>query len=153
VKGLEKSSISKRGVVMAVEKTLVILKPDAVKRKLVGEIISAIENKDLSITYMEIKSLSDQDLKYHYHEHTEKPYFPSLMEYMQSGPVVILVVEGENAIKLTRKLSGSTDPLDAESGSIRGKYAVSKTKNIIHASDSKKSAFREASFFVEGKKE
>ncbi|SHE94078.1 nucleoside-diphosphate kinase [Alkalibacter saccharofermentans] len=138
---------------MAVEKTLVILKPDAVKRRLVGEIISAIENKDLSITYMEIKDLSDEDLNYHYHEHIDKPYFPSLMEYMQSGSVVILVVEGENAIKVTRKLSGSTDPLDAESGSIRGKYAISKTKNIIHASDSEKSAVRETSFFVEGKKE
>lgn len=138
---------------MSAEKTLVILKPDAIKRKLVGEIISAIEKKDLDITYMEIKSLSDEDLKYHYHEHATKPYFSSLMDYMQSGPVVVLVVEGENAIKVMRKLSGSTDPLEADSGSIRGKYAISKTKNIIHASDGEESAIRETSYFVEGKKQ
>jgi nucleoside-diphosphate kinase len=72
---------------------------------------------------------------------------------MQSGPVVVLVVEGENAIKVIRKLSGSTDPLEADSGSIRGKYAISKTKNIIHASDGEESAIRETSYFVEGKKQ
>ncbi|WP_207740807.1 nucleoside-diphosphate kinase [Alkalibacter mobilis] len=135
------------------EKTLVILKPDAMERKIVGEIISMIEKKTYTISHMQIKELNDDDLSYHYAEHKDKPFFPSLASYMKRGPVVVMVVEGENAIKGFRKLTGATDPLDAENGSIRGRFALTKDENIIHASDSPESAEREINFFVHGKRQ
>ncbi|MBF7097412.1 nucleoside-diphosphate kinase [Alkalibacter sp. M17DMB] len=138
---------------MALEKTLVILKPDAMERKIVGEIISMIEKKTYTISHMQIKELNDDDLSYHYAEHKDKPFFPSLASYMKRGPVVVMVVEGENAIKGFRKLTGATDPLDAENGSIRGRFALTKDENIIHASDSPESAEREINFFVHGKRQ
>ncbi len=133
---------------MAVEKTLVILKPDAMERGIVGEIISMIEKKTFKITYMAIKNLTDEDLEYHYAEHKDKPFFPSLASYMKRGPVVVMVVEGENAIKGFRKLTGATDPMEADNGSIRGRFALTKDENIVHASDSPESAQRESDFFV-----
>ncbi|NTW71903.1 MAG: nucleoside-diphosphate kinase [Eubacteriaceae bacterium] len=132
------------------ERTLVLLKPDAVKRKLVGKIIERIEDKKLDIDYLSLRTLNVEELKYHYAEHVEKPFFPSLCEYMSSGPVVIMVVKGENAISALRKMSGATDPLEADAGSIRGMYAPTKSENVIHSSDSEKSADREINFFVKG---
>lgn len=138
---------------MAVEQTLVLLKPDAMERGIVGEIITMIENKTFKLAHLAIKSLTEEDLAYHYAEHKDKPFFPSLASYMKRGPVVVLVVEGENAIKAFRKLTGATDPLEAENGSIRGRFALTKDENIVHASDSPESAKREIAFFVEGIKE
>lgn len=133
---------------MAVEKTLVLLKPDAMERGIVGEIITMIEKKTFKIAHLAVKQLTDEDLEYHYEEHKEKAFFPFLAAYMKRGPVVVLVVEGENAIKGFRKLTGATDPMEADNGSIRGRFALTKDENIVHASDSPESAQREINFFV-----
>lgn len=130
------------------EKTLIILKPDAVQRRLAGKIISRIEEKGYTIESMNMKTLTVDELNYHYEEHKEKPFFADLVEYMGSGPVVVIVVSGENVIKGMRKLSGATDPLEADNGSIRGMYALTKNENLIHSSDSPESAKREVAFFT-----
>lgn len=130
------------------EKTLIILKPDAVQRGLIGKIISRIEEKGYAIESMNMKELTREELNYHYEEHKEKPFFRELVEYMSSGPVVIMTVCGENTIKGMRRLAGATDPLEAEAGSIRGMYALIKTENLIHSSDSPESARREVAFFT-----
>lgn len=130
------------------EKTLIILKPDAVQRGLIGKIISRIEEKGYAIESMNMKELTREELNYHYEEHKEKPFFRELVEYMSSGPVVIMTVCGENTIKGMRRLAGATDPLEAEAGSIRGMYALTKTENLIHSSDSPESARREVAFFT-----
>lgn len=130
------------------EKTLIILKPDAVQRGLIGNIISRIEEKGYAIESMNMKELTREELNYHYEEHKEKPFFRELVEYMSSGPVVIMTVCGENTIKGMRRLAGATDPLEAEAGSIRGMYALIKTENLIHSSDSPESARREVAFFT-----
>ncbi|MFZ7120351.1 MAG: nucleoside-diphosphate kinase [Eubacteriaceae bacterium] len=130
------------------EETLIILKPDAIKRKLVGEIIKRIEDKGYFISSMFMKTLTVEDLNYHYNEHKNKGFFPDLVEYMSSGPVIIMVVNGEDVIKGMRKLSGATDPMEAEIGSIRGTYANTKNENLIHSSDSVESAKREITFFL-----
>lgn len=132
---------------MEQEKTLIILKPDAVKRKLTGKIIAKIEDKNYTIESMYMKTLKVEDLSFHYEEHKEKGFFSDLLDYMSSGPVVIMVVSGENVIKGMRKLSGATDPLEAEIGSIRGIYALTKNENLIHSSDSIESAKREVAYF------
>lgn len=129
------------------EKTLIILKPDTVKRKLIGKIIAKIEEKNYTIESMSMKNLSQEDLHYHYEEHKEKGFFADLLDYMGSGPVVVMVVSGEHVIKGMRKLSGATDPLEAEVGSIRGTYALTKNENLIHSSDSIESAQREVAYF------
>jgi nucleoside-diphosphate kinase len=134
---------------MAIEKTLVLLKPDAMERGIVGEILTMIEKKSFRITHLAIKNLTDEDLEYHYAEHKEKSFFPFLASYMKRGPVVVLVVEGENAVKGFRKLTGATDPMEADMGSIRGRFALTKDENIVHASDSTESAQREIDFFVD----
>lgn len=133
---------------MEKEKTLIILKPDAVKRKLMGKIIDRIESKSYDIEFMSMKTLSKEELEYHYAEHKEKGFFKDLVVYMSSGPVVVMVVTGENVIKGMRKLTGATDPTEADAGSIRGTYGCIKNENLIHASDSLESAIREVNFFL-----
>lgn len=133
---------------MEKEKTLIILKPDAVKRKLMGKIIERIENKSYDIEFMSMKNLTVDELNYHYAEHKDKPFFNDLVSYMSSGPVVVMVVSGNNVIKGMRKLTGATDPLEADAGSVRGMFAATKNENLIHASDSTESAQREVSFFL-----
>ena len=133
---------------MEKEKTLIILKPDAVKRKLMGKIIERIENKNYNIEFMSMKTLTVGELNYHYEEHKEKPFFSDLVSYMSSGPVVVMVVTGDNVIKGMRKLTGATDPLESDAGSIRGMFVSTKNENLIHASDSPESAHREVSYFL-----
>lgn len=133
---------------MSIEQTLVILKPDAINRKLVGKIIQRIEEKNYSIKYFQMHHLTQDDLDYHYFQHKMKDFYSSLVEFMRSGPVIIMLVCGENVIQGMRKLSGLTDPNEAESGSIRGCYASNKTQNLIHSSDSIESAKREINYFV-----
>jgi len=129
------------------ERTFVMIKPDGIQRCLVGEIISRIEKKGLKIVAMKMMKI-DMDLaKRHYEEHREKPFFEKLVNYVTSGPVVAMVVEGKNAIKVVRTLVGATNPAEATPGTIRGDFGMEIGRNIIHASDSEESAEREISLF------
>ncbi|MFI1940651.1 nucleoside-diphosphate kinase [Streptomyces purpureus] len=133
------------------QRTLVLLKPDAVRRGLVGEIVGRIERKaGWQITALELRRLDRETLETHYAEHVGRPFYEPLMEFMQSGPVVALVVEGERAIEGVRQLAGPTDPIAAAPGSIRGDFGTIVRENLIHASDSEESAIRELKIFFPG---
>lgn len=125
------------------ERTLVLIKPDAMERKLMGEVISFYEKSNLHIAAMKIIKASIELAKKHYDEHKEKPFFNELIEYITRGEVCALIIEGENAIEEVRKINGATDPKNAALSTIRGRYALSKSENSVHASDSKESAERE----------
>ncbi|HYE83894.1 MAG TPA: nucleoside-diphosphate kinase [Clostridia bacterium] len=125
------------------EKTLVIIKPDAMERKLMGEIISIYEKKGLSISSIKIMKPSVGIAETHYTEHKGKPFFAELINYITRSEVCVFIAEGKNAIAAVRKINGATDPMDADAGTIRGRYAISKTENTIHSSDSIASAERE----------
>ncbi len=129
------------------ERTLVLLKPDAVQRRLLGRIISRIEEKGLKIVAMKMMKVTRELAERHYAEHREKPFFGELVSFITSGPIVAMVVEGPKAIETVRKMMGKTDPLEAEPGTIRGDYGLSITMNLIHGSDSKKTAAREIPIF------
>ncbi|MEV7613607.1 nucleoside-diphosphate kinase [Streptomyces sp. NPDC089799] len=130
------------------QRTLVILKPDAVRRGLIGEIIGRIERKaGWTIPAMELRTLDEGTLEAHYGEHKGKPFYEPLMGFMASGPVVVLVVEGERAIEGLRTLAGPTDPIAAAPGSIRGDFGTIVRENLIHASDGEESAERELKLF------
>ncbi|MEU8622290.1 nucleoside-diphosphate kinase [Streptomyces sp. NPDC048623] len=133
------------------QRSLVLLKPDAVRRGLVGEIIGRIERKaGWTITALEMRALDQETLEQHYGEHKGKPFYEPLMGFMQSGPVVALVVEGERVIEGLRTLAGPTDPIAAAPGSIRGDFGTIVRENLIHASDSEESAARELKIFFPG---
>ncbi|WP_329120591.1 nucleoside-diphosphate kinase [Streptomyces sp. NBC_01353] len=133
------------------QRTLVLLKPDAVRRGLIGEIIGRIERKaGWTISALELRELSQDTLEQHYGEHKGKPFYEPLMGFMQSGPVVALVVEGERVIEGLRTLAGPTDPIAAAPGSIRGDFGTIVRENLIHASDSEESAIRELKLFFPG---
>lgn len=130
------------------QRTLVLLKPDAVRRGLVGEIIGRIENKaGWTMPALELRTLDRATLETHYAEHVGKVFYEPLVEFMSSGPVVALVVEGERVIEGLRALAGPTDPIAAAPGSIRGDYGTIVRENLIHASDSPESADREIKIF------
>ena len=129
------------------ERTFVMIKPDAVQRGLIGEIISRLERKGLKIVAMKMLNVSKDLAERHYAEHREKPFFQSLVDYITSGPVVAMVVEGKNAVKVVRTLVGATNPQDALPGTIRGDFGMDIGRNVIHASDSLESAEREISLF------
>ena len=132
---------------MAMEQTLLIVKPDGVSRGLVGEVLARIERKGYRIEKIEGKVI-DRDLaERHYAEHKGKPFFEELIEYITSGLSVIMVIRGENAIENVRVIMGPTNPLDATPGSIMGAYATSVTRNLVHGSDSQESAAREIALF------
>ncbi|WP_042402644.1 nucleoside-diphosphate kinase [Streptacidiphilus carbonis] len=133
------------------QRTLVLLKPDATRRGLVGEIIGRIERKaNWTLAAMELRTLDTATLEQHYGEHIGKPFYEPLMEFMASGPVVALIVEGESVIEGVRALAGKTNPLEAGPGTIRGDYATITRENLIHASDSEESAEREIKIFFPG---
>lgn len=129
--------------VIELERTLVIVKPDGLERGLVGEIISRYERKNLKIVYCKMTRADEEILSRHYSEHVGKDFYERLIGYMQRGEILVMVLEGENAIEAVRKINGKTGPLEAENGSIRGDYAFIKEENLVHASDSKESAERE----------
>jgi len=131
------------------EKTFVMIKPDGVQRGLIGEIISRIERKGLKIVAMKMLHISQELAQRHYAEHRGKPFFDSLISYITSGPVVAMVVEGKEAVKVMRSLVGKTNPIEASPGTIRGDYAMDVGRNVIHASDSIESANREISLFFD----
>tara|TARA_B100001996_G_C18130994_1_gene389070 strand:- start:63 stop:470 length:408 start_codon:yes stop_codon:yes gene_type:complete len=132
---------------VAIEKTLSIIKPDAVERNLVGDIIRKIEEQDLDIIEMKMLQLSENESSKFYEIHKEKPFFSKLVDYMTSGKIVIMVLEGDNAINKYRDLIGLTDPNKAKEGSIRKLYALNTTQNSVHGSDSLENAKREIEFF------
>jgi nucleoside-diphosphate kinase len=126
------------------ERTLVLVKPDGVSRGLVGEVISRIERKGLSLVALELKNVSKELAEQHYAEHAERPFFGSLVEFITGGPVVAIVVEGVRAIAAFRQLAGGTDPVEkAVPGSIRGDFGTEVQYNLVHGSDSADSAKRE----------
>lgn len=132
---------------MAVERTFSIVKPDAVKRNLIGEIYNRIEKSGLKVIAAKMLHLTDEQASGFYAEHEGKAFFSGLKEFMTSGPVMVQVLEGENAIESYRELMGTTNPEEAACGTIRSDYALSMRYNSVHGSDSKASAAREIEFF------
>lgn len=126
------------------ERTLVLIKPDGVERRVIGEIIARIERKGLNILALELKQVSDELARAHYAEHKDKGFFGDLLEFITSGPVVAAVVEGPRAIAAWRQLAGGTDPVEkATPGTIRGDFGLETQYNLVHGSDSPESAARE----------
>lgn len=131
----------------AVQRTFVMVKPDGVRRRLVGEVISRLERKGYDIVEMKLFTIDENLAGQHYLEHTEKPFFSELVSFITSGPVVAMAVEGSEAVSGCRQIMGATNPLEAVPGSIRGDYATEITFNIVHGSDSPESAARELNLF------
>jgi nucleoside-diphosphate kinase len=125
------------------QRTLVLLKPDAVRRGLVGQILGRFEAKGLSLVEMELRTITGEQADAHYAEHVDRDFYPPLRTFITSGPLVALVVEGEEAIPVVRTLIGPTDGRQAPSGTIRGDFSLSNRENLVHASDSPESAERE----------
>tara|TARA_B100000519_G_C14257226_1_gene445666 strand:+ start:1389 stop:1844 length:456 start_codon:yes stop_codon:yes gene_type:complete len=132
------------------ERTLVLLKPDAVQRGLVGEIVGRLENRGWKIVGLKFMRMTDEVARKHYAEHVEKPFFPGLAAFMMSRPIIAIALEGENVVDAVRKSMGSTNPQDANPGTIRGDLAVNIGRNLIHGSDSVESAIRELGIFFNG---
>ncbi len=130
------------------ERTLIIIKPDAIQRGLVGEIITRLEQKGLKIIGMKMASLDQAILRTHYAEHVEKSFYKGLEQFMKSSPVILMAWEGYQCVNSVRMLVGATNPREAAPGSIRGDLAIGTGRNLIHASDSKKTGENEvANFF------
>jgi nucleoside-diphosphate kinase len=126
------------------ERTLLLIKPDGVERRLVGEIIGRIERKGLTVSALELRIVSDELARQHYAEHDGKPFFGSLLEFITSGPLVAAIIEGPRAVTALRQLVGGTDPVDkAAPGTIRGDFGLETQFNLVHGSDSPESAERE----------
>lgn len=132
---------------MAIERTLSIIKPDAVAKNVVGEIISRFEKAGLQVVAGKMLQLNDVTAGGFYAEHKERPFFPALVEFMTSGPVFVQVLEGENAIAANRELMGATNPQEAAAGTIRADFAETIDANAVHGSDSATSAAREIAYF------
>jgi nucleoside-diphosphate kinase len=132
------------------QRTLSIIKPDGVAKKLIGEVIGVFEGAGFRIAAMKMKKLSRGEAEGFYYVHKERPFFGELIEFMISGPVVLMVLEGENAIARNREIMGATDPAEAAPGTVRARWADSKQNNIVHGSDSEESAKFEISHFFSG---
>lgn len=132
---------------MSVERTLILVKPDGVAKKIVGEVVSRIERKGLTLVAMELRTLDRETAAQHYAEHEGKPFYDDLMQFITSGPLVAIVAEGENAVAAFRQLAGATDPIKADTGSIRADFATVMNRNIVHGSDSPENGVREAKIF------
>ena len=129
------------------DRTLILVKPDAFARNLSGEIIARFERKGLRIAALKLMTATEDLAKQHYAEHEGKPFFGELVDFITSGPLVAMVLEGQDAVKAARQVIGATNPLEAATGSIRGDFAVEVGKNMVHGSDSAESATREANLF------
>lgn len=129
------------------QRTLVLVKPDGVRRKLVGEVVRRLEQKTLDIVAMRMLTIDKDLASEHYAEHVEKPFFGELLEFITSGPVIAMAVEGDDAISVVRQMMGATDPKKATQGTIRGDYGLITTENLVHGSDSPESAERELKLF------
>jgi nucleoside-diphosphate kinase len=129
------------------DRTLILVKPDAFARGLTGEIIARFERKGLKIVALQHMTMSAELAQRHYAEHEGKPFFGELVEFITSGPLVAMVLEGDEAVRAARQVIGATNPLEAAPGSIRGDFAVSVGQNMVHGSDAPESAEREAALF------
>ena len=129
------------------ERTLVLVKPDAVRRGLAGEVIGRFERKGLAVVAMDLRQIDGETADRHYAEHVGKAFYPALRDFIISGPLVALVLEGDQAIAVVRGLVGATDGREAAAGTIRGDFSLSNRENLVHASDSSDSAGREISHF------
>lgn len=129
------------------EKTFLMVKPDAVQRNLIGEIVSRLEQKGFKLVAAKLMTISEEKAKQHYQEHTEKPFFNDLVSFITSGPVFAMVWEGSHVIETARRMMGKTNPQEAEVGTIRGDFGMVTHRNIIHGSDSPESADREIKLF------
>jgi nucleoside-diphosphate kinase len=132
---------------MAVERTLSIIKPDAVGKNVIGEIVSRFEKADLKVIAMKMVHLDDELAGGFYAEHKERPFFKDLVSFMTSGPVIVQVLEGESAVAKNRELMGATNPAEADAGTIRADFASTIDENAVHGSDSTESAAREVAYF------
>jgi nucleoside-diphosphate kinase len=130
-----------------VERTLILVKPDAFARNLTGEIIARFERKGLALVALQLRTLDRQIASRHYAEHEGKPFYEELVTFITSGPLVALVLEGNDAVRAARQVIGATNPLEATTGSIRGDYAIAVGQNMVHGSDSPESAAREVALF------
>jgi len=129
------------------DRTLILVKPDAFARRLTGEIITRFERKGLQVAAMQLMTLDERMAKRHYAEHEGKPFFDGLVAFITSGPVVAMIVEGTGAVEAGRQLIGATDPLQAAPGSIRAEFATEMRRNLVHGSDSAESAEREIAIY------
>jgi len=129
------------------DRTLILVKPDAFARGLTGEILARFERKGLEIVALRGLTVTRELAEQHYAEHSQRPFFGELVEFITSGPIVAMVLAGENAVKAARQVIGATDPLEAATGSIRGDFATEMGRNMVHGSDSPESAAREAALF------
>jgi len=129
------------------DRTLILVKPDAFARRLAGEIIARFERKGLTIVALKHMTVTEDLAKQHYAEHEGKPFFGELVSFITSGPIVAMVLEGQEAIKAARQVIGATNPLEATTGSIRGDFAIEVGQNMVHGSDSPESGTREAGLF------
>lgn len=125
------------------ERTLILVKPDAFERRLTGEVIAAFERKGLSLVALKRMQADEEIANTHYAEHSGKPFFGDLVSFIIGGPLVAMVLEGPNAVKAARQVIGATDPVEADAGSIRGQFGTEVTFNLVHGSDSPESAERE----------
>lgn len=132
---------------MAIERTFSIIKPDAVAKNVIGEIVSRFENNDLRVVASKMVHLTKEQAGDFYAVHKERPFYNDLVEYMTSGPVVVQVVEGENAIMKNREIMGATNPAEAAAGTIRADFAASIEENAVHGSDAPETAAQEIAFF------
>jgi nucleoside-diphosphate kinase len=128
---------------VATERTLILVKPDAFERGLTGEVIARFERKGLQLVALTLMQADEPLAQVHYEEHTDKPFFGELVDFITRGPLVAMILEGANAINAARQVIGATDPLEADAGSIRGEFAAEVTFNLVHGSDSPESAERE----------
>jgi nucleoside-diphosphate kinase len=129
------------------ERTFIMIKPDAVRRRLIGKILSRIEERGIKIVAMKYMQIPRELAEKHYAEHTEKPFFNELVEFITSGPVVPMVLEADNAVEMVRKMMGETHPQNSLPGTIRGDFATDLSQNVVHGSDSNETAAREISLF------
>jgi nucleoside-diphosphate kinase len=129
------------------DRTLILVKPDAFARGLSGEIIARFERKGLQIVALRSMTLSRELAEEHYAEHAERPFFGELVDFITSGPIVAMVLQGVEAVKAARQVIGATNPIEASTGSIRGDFALETGKNMVHGSDSPESAARESALF------
>ena len=133
----------------ATQRTLVLIKPDGVQRGLVGTIISRLEARGLKIAAMKLMQVDQALAERHYGVHRERPFFPGLVEFITSSPIIAMVLEGPNAVEMARRTMGTTNPADASPGTIRGDLAVDIGRNLIHGSDSPETAMSEVALFFE----
>jgi nucleoside-diphosphate kinase len=130
-----------------VERTLVLLKPDCVRRRLMGRVLARFEDKGLQLVAMKLMQITPELARRHYAEHVEKPWYPELEAFITGGPVVAMIVEGPEAIRVVREMVGVTNGLKANPGTVRGDFSTSQQMNLVHASDGPQSAHREMAIF------